>query len=214
MESNLIKKTEKRYWLLKSEASCYSIDDFAMDKKTRWTGIRNYQARNFMRDLMSVGDEFFFYHSSSDPTAIVGIGKISATAKPDLTAQDKKDEARKLVDEIRTKDPKQIAPWVYLIDAAAQTGDAARLVATIADAERAIGPRADWSMARIRHQQNAVDADLPERLHGQVDRRSGRLGRREVDDPRLRQQICTHCVDNEHHCGGKQDDERGQPSSE
>ncbi len=92
MESNLIKKTEKRYWLLKSEASCYSIDDFAMDKKTRWTGIRNYQARNFMRDLMSVGDEFFFYHSSSDPTAIVGIGKISATAKPDLTAQDKKDE--------------------------------------------------------------------------------------------------------------------------
>lgn len=81
-----------------------------------------------------------------------------------LTAQDKKDEARKLVDEIRTQDPKQVAPWVYLIDTATQTGDAARLIATIADAERAIGPRADWSMARIRHQQNAAGADLPARL--------------------------------------------------
>ena len=81
-----------------------------------------------------------------------------------LTAQDKKEEARKLVDEIRTKDPKQMAPWVYLIETAAQTGDAARLVATIADAERAIGPRAEWSMARIRHLQSVASADLPARL--------------------------------------------------
>ena len=81
-----------------------------------------------------------------------------------LSAQEKKEEARKLVDEIRTKDPKQMAPWVYLIDMAAQNGDAVRLLATIADAERAIGPRADWSMARIRHQQSVTGADLPARL--------------------------------------------------
>lgn len=82
----------KKYWLLKSEPTCYSIDDFAVDKKTRWTGIRNYQARNFMRDLMQKGDEFFFYHSSADPKAIVGVGKITGVASPDTTAFDKKDE--------------------------------------------------------------------------------------------------------------------------
>jgi len=83
---------EKRYWLLKSEPSCYSIDDFARDAKTVWTGIRNYQARNFMRDQMQIGDQFFFYHSSADPTAIVGVGKITGLAKADPTALDKKDD--------------------------------------------------------------------------------------------------------------------------
>ncbi len=83
---------QTRYWLLKSEPTCYSIDDFARDKKTRWTGIRNYQARNFMRDQMQVGDQFFFYHSSADPKAIVGFGKITGLAKADQTAFDKKDE--------------------------------------------------------------------------------------------------------------------------
>jgi len=82
----------KKYWLLKSEPTCYSIDDMAQDKKTQWTGVRNYQARNFMRDDMKAGDLAFFYHSSTDPKAIVGIVKISAAGKPDLTALDKKDD--------------------------------------------------------------------------------------------------------------------------
>ncbi|MEI8061690.1 MAG: EVE domain-containing protein [bacterium] len=92
MSNKTSRTLEKQYWLLKSEPSCYSIDDFAKDKKTRWTGIRNYQARNFMRDHMHIGDEFFFYHSSADPTAIVGMGKISKSSGPDLTARDKKDD--------------------------------------------------------------------------------------------------------------------------
>ena len=55
-----------RYWLMKSEPSDYSIDDLARDKTAPWYGVRNYQARNFMRDDMRVGDRAFFYHSSCD----------------------------------------------------------------------------------------------------------------------------------------------------
>jgi predicted RNA-binding protein with PUA-like domain len=87
-----LKKLQKNYWLVKSEPTCYSIDDFARDKKTRWTGVRNYQARNFMRDGMKIGDEVLFYHSSTEIPAIVGLGKITALATPDVTAFDKKDE--------------------------------------------------------------------------------------------------------------------------
>jgi predicted RNA-binding protein with PUA-like domain len=82
----------KKFWLIKSEESCYSIDDFAKDKKTLWTGIRNYQARNFMRDSMSIGDEVLYYHSSSDPTGVVGLAKVVSKPLPDVTATDKKDD--------------------------------------------------------------------------------------------------------------------------
>lgn len=83
---------EKRYWLIKTEASCYSIDDFKHDKKTPWTGIRNYQARNFMRDDMKTGDLILFYHSNAEPSAVVGIAKVTSAPYADMTAQDKKDE--------------------------------------------------------------------------------------------------------------------------
>ncbi len=79
------------YYLLKSEGTCYSIDDLKRDKKTSWTGIRNYQARNFMRD-MKVGDLCLFYHSSSEPTGVFGVAKVVAEAHPDTTQFDKKDE--------------------------------------------------------------------------------------------------------------------------
>src|SRR6266516_4146075 len=79
------------YWLIKSEGSCYSIDDLKKDKRTAWTGVRNYQARNFMRDGMKVGDLVLFYHSSSDPTGIYGIVKVTSKPYPDRTALDKKD---------------------------------------------------------------------------------------------------------------------------
>ncbi|KND48381.1 MAG: RNA-binding protein [Parcubacteria bacterium C7867-002] len=83
------------YWLLKSEGSCYSIDDLARDKRTAWTGIRNFQARNYMRDGMNVGDQAFFYHSSGtprDPSGIYGIAQIVGMAHIDETALDPKDE--------------------------------------------------------------------------------------------------------------------------
>lgn len=83
------------YWLLKSEGTCYSIDDLKRDTKTAWTGIRNFQARNFIRDDMKKGDLAFFYHSSGDknsPTGIYGVAKIVSTPYPDPTQFDKKDE--------------------------------------------------------------------------------------------------------------------------
>jgi predicted RNA-binding protein with PUA-like domain len=80
------------YWLLKSEADCYSIDDMKKDKKTPWSGIRNYQARNFMRDEMKVGDLALFYHSSVDPKAVVGIVQVVSKSYPDPTQFDSKDD--------------------------------------------------------------------------------------------------------------------------
>src|SRR5690242_8308181 len=81
----------KQYWLLKSEPSAYSIDDLKRDGRTEWTGIRNYQARNTLRDLMKKGDLAFYYHSSSDEIGIVGICEIASDALPDKTAWDTKD---------------------------------------------------------------------------------------------------------------------------
>ena len=81
-----------RYWLMKSEPDDVSIDDLAdMPKRTvAWYGVRNYQARNFMRDQMQVGDLAFFYHSSCPEPGIAGIVKITAAAYPDATQFDKK----------------------------------------------------------------------------------------------------------------------------
>ena len=79
----------KNYWLLKSEPTAYSIDDLKKDGKSDWTGVRNYQARNTMRDLMTKGDLAFYYHSGDD-TAIVGICEIASDAIPDTTAWDSK----------------------------------------------------------------------------------------------------------------------------
>lgn len=74
-----------RYWLMKSEPSDVSIDDLAAmpNQTVDWYGIRNYQARNFMRDQMSIGDGVFFYHSNCDAPGIVGIAEVSSKAYPD-----------------------------------------------------------------------------------------------------------------------------------
>lgn len=74
-----------RYWLMKSEPSDVSIDDLAAmpNQTVDWYGIRNYQARNFMRDQMNIGDGVFFYHSNCETPGIVGIAEVSAKAYPD-----------------------------------------------------------------------------------------------------------------------------------
>jgi predicted RNA-binding protein with PUA-like domain len=81
-----------RYWLMKSEPDEVSIDDLAtMPKKTiAWFGVRNYQARNFMRDQMQVGDLAFFYHSSCPEPGIAGIVRVSKAAYPDASQFDRK----------------------------------------------------------------------------------------------------------------------------
>jgi predicted RNA-binding protein with PUA-like domain len=78
------------YWLIKSEPSTYGIDHMARDKKTWWNGVRNYQARNFMRDDMKVGDRACFYHSNCDEPGIVGIGVVSSPARPHATQFDRR----------------------------------------------------------------------------------------------------------------------------
>jgi predicted RNA-binding protein with PUA-like domain len=80
-------------WLLKSEPESFSIQDLAKAprKTTCWSGVRNYQARNFMRDEMKLGDRVLFYHSSTDPPAIVGTAKIVKEGYPDPTAWDPND---------------------------------------------------------------------------------------------------------------------------
>ena len=80
------------YWLMKSEPAEVSVDDAlaAPDATVPWTGVRNYQARNFMRDGMRVGDGVLFYHSSCAEPGIVGIGRVASGAYPDPTQFDRK----------------------------------------------------------------------------------------------------------------------------
>lgn len=81
---------EKRYWLVKSEPSTFSFDDLlrAPNRTSHWDGVRNFAARNFLRDGMKLGDRVFFYHSSVDPQAIVGICEVVREGYPDHTALD------------------------------------------------------------------------------------------------------------------------------
>jgi len=95
-----------KYWLLKSEPDSYSIDDLKKDKATLWENIRNYRARNIMRDEMKPGDLFLFYHSMAKETGVAGIGKVVSIGIQDASAGDKKSE---YYDPKASKDKN---PWV------------------------------------------------------------------------------------------------------
>jgi predicted RNA-binding protein with PUA-like domain len=79
-----------KYWLMKSEPSEVSIDDALRIGAAPWFGVRNYQARNFMRDQMQLGDGVLFYHSSCDEPGVVGIAEVASTPYPDATQFDAK----------------------------------------------------------------------------------------------------------------------------
>jgi predicted RNA-binding protein with PUA-like domain len=81
-----------RYWLMKSEPDVFGIDDLAKKKRSGWDGVRNYQARNFMRDQMKSGDLILFYHSTCEVPGIAGIARVSREAHPDPTQFDKKSD--------------------------------------------------------------------------------------------------------------------------
>jgi predicted RNA-binding protein with PUA-like domain len=83
----------RQYWLVKSEPDVFSFDDLLAcpRRTTGWDGVRNYQARNFLRDGMKKGDLVFFYHSSTEPAAIVGVAEVAREGYPDPTALDPKD---------------------------------------------------------------------------------------------------------------------------
>lgn len=77
------------YWLMKSEESDYSISDLRRDGTTAWTGVRNYEARNLMRDETSPGDLVLFYHSNANPSGVAGIARVVSEPYPDVTQFDK-----------------------------------------------------------------------------------------------------------------------------
>ena len=81
---------ERKYWLFKSEPTAYSFDDLLNEENqtAEWDGVRDYQVRNFMRDEMREGDAVLFYHSSTNPTAVVGTATTVTQAYPDVTAWD------------------------------------------------------------------------------------------------------------------------------
>lgn len=78
-----------RYWLMKVEPEAYTIEALARDGTTSWEGVRNYQARNYMRDDMRVGDRVLFYQSNADPSGVVGVARIARAGYPDHYATQK-----------------------------------------------------------------------------------------------------------------------------
>ena len=75
-------------WLMKTEPSVFSLDDLRREGRTLWTGVRNYQARNLMRDQMCVGDQVFIYHSNAQPPGVAGVGRVTRTGIADPTQFD------------------------------------------------------------------------------------------------------------------------------
>jgi predicted RNA-binding protein with PUA-like domain len=85
-----VSTTAMRYWVMKSEPDEFSIDDLARKGREPWSGVRNYQARNFMRDSMQPGDRVLFYHSSCAEPGVAGIARIASTAYPDPSQFERK----------------------------------------------------------------------------------------------------------------------------
>ena len=98
-----------RYWLMKCEPSAYTIEDLERDGMTPWEGVRNYQARNFMRDQMQAGDPVLFYASNADPSGVTGLAQIARAGYPDAFAWKK---GHKYFDPASTPEK----PLWYLVD--------------------------------------------------------------------------------------------------
>ena len=107
----MTKTDTRRYWLMKCEPAAYTIDALARDEQTSWEGVRNYQARNYMRDDMRVGDGVLFYASNADPSGVTGVAKVARAAYPDHFAWKK---GHKYFDARSAKD----SPTWYMVDVA------------------------------------------------------------------------------------------------
>ncbi len=81
----------QRFWLLKTEPTAYSLDDLKRDGRTGWGGVRNYQARNLLRDELKPGDGILFYHSNAEPPGVAGLARVTRGGHPDPTAWRKGD---------------------------------------------------------------------------------------------------------------------------
>ena len=104
-----MKGMPRRYWLMKCEPAAYTIDDLERDGRTSWEGVRNYQARNFMRDQMQDGDPVLFYASNAEPSGVSGLASIVRAGYPDHFAWTK---GHKYFD----AESRQEAPTWYMVD--------------------------------------------------------------------------------------------------
>jgi predicted RNA-binding protein with PUA-like domain len=92
-ESPKARKPEKlRHWLMKSEPDAFAITDLQRVGQEPWSGVRNYQARNFMRDDMRIGDRVLFYHSNAHPSGVAGLAEVATTSYPDPTQFDSRSD--------------------------------------------------------------------------------------------------------------------------
>ena len=146
-------RTEKRYWLVKSEPDCFSWDDLmaAPGRTTCWDGVRNYQARNFMRDGMKKGDLVLFYHSSAEPNAVLGVAEVVREAYPDPTQFDPK------ADHFDPKSDTASPTWI-MVDLKAR--EAFRRPVTLAELKK--DPRLDGMELLKRGSRLSVQAVSPE----------------------------------------------------
>jgi predicted RNA-binding protein with PUA-like domain len=103
------KTRARRYWLFKSEPEVYGWDRFVHDGRTHWHGVRNFQARNLLRDEIRIGDGVLFYHSNADPTAVVGVARVVKDGYPDASALDPKSP-------YHDADARADAPRWYMVD--------------------------------------------------------------------------------------------------
>lgn len=101
----------RRYWLMKVEPAAYTIEDLERDGTTSWEGVRNYQARNYLRDEMQVGDGVLFYASNASPSGVTGLAKVVRAGYPDHTAWTK---GHKYYDPASTRE----RPIWYMVDIA------------------------------------------------------------------------------------------------
>ena len=90
MAGTVKKRRARRYWLMKSEPDAFSIGDLERDGRAPWDGVRSYQARNYMKDEMAVGDLVLFYHSNATPPGVAGVARIASNTYPDPSAFDRR----------------------------------------------------------------------------------------------------------------------------
>lgn len=131
-----------RYWLMKSEPSDFSIDDLRRKKREPWTGVRNFQARNFMRNEMRPGDHIVFYHSNGNPSGAAGIARVRGAPYPDPTQFERRG---------RYFDPRatKSRPVWYVVDVVFKKKFAHIVSLEALKGERALGRSMLWTHNRL-----------------------------------------------------------------
>ena len=137
----------KQYWLMKSEEDVYSIRELEKEGVTPWEGVRNYEARNLMRDRMKVGDQVLFYHSNAKPPGVAGLARVAREGYPDHFAFDKKNRYYDAKSD--PEDPRWFMVDLEFVEAFPQVLSLEEIKATPALGEMALVKRARLSVQPV-----------------------------------------------------------------